>query len=333
MANIINKYITRNPYFNDGKWITGAAFKGFMLHSVGCSQPNPLVFIKNWDNSSFTYAGINGFIGEDASYITAPCLETPGKVKRMPHAGKAAGNNGYIGFEMCEPSTITYTTGASFKINNKAAAIAFTKKVYHNAVELFAELCKFHGKNPLTPGVIISHNEGGKSGVASGHVDPEHLWKGLGLPYTMNGFRQDVYNVMNKISAEIYRVRKTWEDSKSQIGAYKDIESAKDLADKNPGYKVFDKEGTMVYAGINEEDEDMTQEKFNEMMANYRKELQDNDSGNWSKEARKWATDSGMIAGTGSTINGETNYAWADFLTREQAATLFYRFAKMMGQI
>lgn len=100
---IKNNYLTRNPYFNDGKWIAGSAFKGFFLHSVGVGQPNPLVFIQQWNKPSYTNAGINGFIGEDVIYITAPCLETPGKVKRMPHAGKPAGNNGYIGFEMCEP--------------------------------------------------------------------------------------------------------------------------------------------------------------------------------------------------------------------------------------
>lgn len=333
MTPITTKYLTKNPYFNDGKWITGSNFKGFMLHSVGCAQPNPDVFYNNWNNYNFTYAGISGFIGSDKIYVTAPCLEIPGKVKRMPHGGKAASNNGYIGFEMCEPGTIQYTTGANFIIKDKAAAVSYVKQTYNNAVYLFAELCKFHDKNPLASGVIISHKEGGKMGIASGHVDPEHLWKGLGLSYTMNGFRQDVYNLMHNVSAELYRVRKTWEDSKSQIGAYESLESAKDLANKNPGYKVFDNKGIMVYAGIDEEDEDMTQEKFNEMMASYRKTLQDNDSGNWSKEARDWAISSGMIAGTGNTINGEPNYAWADFLTREQAATLFYRFAKMMGQV
>ena len=100
---IIAKYLTQNPYFRDGRWITGPA-----------GQPDPLVFIRQWDKPSFTYAGINGFIGADAVYLTAPCLETPGKVKRMPHAGKPAGNNGYIGFEMCEPAQIHYTVGASF---------------------------------------------------------------------------------------------------------------------------------------------------------------------------------------------------------------------------
>lgn len=190
------KYLTQNPYFRDGRWITGSAFRGFFLHSVGVGQPDPLVFIRQWDKASFTYAGINGFIGADAVYLTAPCLETPGRVKRMPHAGKPAGNNGYIGFEMCEPAQIHYTVGASFTVQDKAAARAYCRKTYANAVQLFAKLCSFHGKDPLQDGVILSHNEAGRRGIASGHVDPEHLWRGLGLPYTMNGFRQDVANAM-----------------------------------------------------------------------------------------------------------------------------------------
>ena len=48
--------------------------------------------------------------------------------------------------------------------------------------------------NPLVN--ICSHREGGKKGIASGHVDPEHYWTGLGMSYTMDSFRQDVKNQM-----------------------------------------------------------------------------------------------------------------------------------------
>ena len=44
-----------------------------------------------------------------------------------------------------------------------------------------------------------------------------------------------------------YRVRKTWADSKSQKGAYKVLANAKKCADQNPGYKVFDADGKVVY--------------------------------------------------------------------------------------
>lgn len=44
-----------------------------------------------------------------------------------------------------------------------------------------------------------------------------------------------------------YRVRKSWPDSKTQKGAYKVLENAKKCADSNPGYKVFDSDGNVVY--------------------------------------------------------------------------------------
>lgn len=45
-----------------------------------------------------------------------------------------------------------------------------------------------------------------------------------------------------------YRVRKSWEDAKSQKGAYKILENAKKCADENPGYSVFDSKGLKVYS-------------------------------------------------------------------------------------
>ena len=94
--------------------------------------------------------------------------------------------------------------------------------------------------------------------------------------------------------------------------------------------------GRPEYSLILEEEEDiMTQEKFNEMftaaMQAYRKELQDNDSGEWSKEAREYAVSSGLFAGSGTTPDGQPNFMWEDLLTREQVAQLFYRFAQRNG--
>lgn len=45
----------------------------------------------------------------------------------------------------------------------------------------------------------------------------------------------------------IYRVRKTWEDSKTQKGAFTSLANAKVIADQNAGYKVFDASGKVVY--------------------------------------------------------------------------------------
>lgn len=54
----------------------------------------------------------------------------------------------------------------------------------------------------------------------------------------------------DKEPVEMYRVRKTWADAKSQIGAYTDLNNAKAKADKNPGYKVYDSSGKCVYTPV-----------------------------------------------------------------------------------
>lgn len=48
-------------------------------------------------------------------------------------------------------------------------------------------------------------------------------------------------------TSHLYRVRKTWADSKSQVGAYKSLDNAKEECDKHPGYSVFDENGKAVY--------------------------------------------------------------------------------------
>lgn len=81
----------------------------------------------------------------------------------------------------------------------------------------------------------------------------------------------------------------------------------------------------------------MDQKKFNEMfqkaMAEYRGKLQDNDSGEWSEKARQYAIEQGIFSGAGPGPDGQPNYMWQDFLTREQAAMLLYRFVEIHGLV
>ena len=53
-----------------------------------------------------------------------------------------------------------------------------------------------------------------------------------------------------KPTGQIYRIRKSWTDAKSQIGAYRNLNSAKALCDKNPGYSVYNEAGKAVYSNV-----------------------------------------------------------------------------------
>ena len=246
---LVQSIMTKNPCYTAGRKIT---VKGLMLYSVGCPQPNASVFIKNWNTPSYGTACVHGFIdGNDGTvYQTLPWNHRGWHCASGP---KGSGNNTHIGVEMCEPASIRYTGGSSFTCSNLSAARTSVKKTYEAAVELFAYLCKLYGLNPTADGVIISHREGHARGIASNHGDPEHLWNGLGMGYTMNTFRKDVKEKMQggtvkpDETKEMYRVRKSWEDAVSQKGAFHELENAKKCADANKGYAVFNTSGKQVY--------------------------------------------------------------------------------------
>lgn len=188
---LVQSILTKNPCYTAGRKIT---VKGLMLHSVGCSQPKASVFINSWNSASYSNACVHGFIdGNDGTvYQTLPWNH------RGWHAGGDA-NNTHIGVEMCEPACIKYVTGSTFTCSDTATAKACAERTYQAAVELFAMLCKEYGLDPLKD--IISHKEGHAKGIASNHGDPEHLWNGLKMGYTMDTFRQAVKAKMNGTAA------------------------------------------------------------------------------------------------------------------------------------
>ena len=86
----------------------------------------------------------------------------------------------------------------------------------------------------------------------------------------------------------------------------------------NKHYEIAEKVNKLL--GVQEEDEDMTQERFNELMTNYLTELAEKDPSAWSADARTWAEGNGYIKGDGK---GHTMYK--KFMTREEMIQVLYR--------
>lgn len=197
---LIESFLEKNPCYGanmsnaDDRYTTfqRRGPLGLVLHSVGCAQPSAEVFVKKWNSTSYDRACVHAFIDSNTGTVYQ-CM--PWNFRAW-HVGGSA-NNTHIGVEMCDPSAIKYTTGAKFTITDKEKAFKQCETAYKAAVELFAMLCNKYKLDPLKDGVILSHNECGKRGIGSGHVDPEHLWSGLGIGYTMDGFRNDVKKAMS----------------------------------------------------------------------------------------------------------------------------------------
>lgn len=203
---LVQKFVKNNMHYKNNKIIT---VRGLVLHSVGCPQPDPDIFIKNWNTSVNKYL-TQIIIGTKKAYEVLPCMQHKGRATYCWHVGNA---NGYtIGAEMTEPSTIKYTGGSTWIDLNPDKTKEHVIKTYENAVDIFAQLCEFHGLNPLDDGVILSHSECYGKGIGTNHGDVEHIWRKFGL--TMNQFRKDVSSKMNGI----YLVKVSANDLNMRIG-------------------------------------------------------------------------------------------------------------------
>ena len=152
--------------------------------------------------------------------------------------GKCTNANS-IGIEIC--STNPNWT-ASDQANSKKWS--FTEKAVLNAVELTNHLMQTY--NIPADRVIRHYDVSGKlcPGIIGWNEDSKDIsqWK---------EFKTKLTNTANTTNAKtddvIYRVRKSANDAKSQIGAYRSLNSAKALADKNSGYSVYDTNGKLKY--------------------------------------------------------------------------------------
>ena len=157
--------------------------------------------------------------------------------------GKCTNANS-IGIEVC--STNPNWQASDFANSKKWS---FTDKVVNNAVELVKYLMQTY--NIPIENVIRHYDVTGKfcPGIIGWNEDSGNAKKWEQFKARLTGTTTATTTAnLTKADDIIYRVRKSANDAKSQIGAYKNLESAKALADKNSGYSVFEKDsGKLVY--------------------------------------------------------------------------------------
>lgn len=150
--------------------------------------------------------------------------------------------------------------------NSKTIAIEVigdSAKAEANAVKLTAYLLKQYGLNADSN--LFTHTHwlnvmDGKSGTIdylNTADNPRKMCPIYILPH-WSTFKNNVKNALGTSSStsssstssststsELYRIRKTWADSSSQIGAYSSLENAEKAC--KTGYSVFDSKGNIVY--------------------------------------------------------------------------------------
>lgn len=120
-------------------------------------------------------------------------------------------------------------------------------RVLATLIDLVTDICKRNGIKNCT-------YTGGTDGVLQKHewyanTNCPGPYLGSKFPYIANEVnkRLRVDNSPSQLTKELYRVRKSWSDVKSQKGAFRNLENAKKCANANKGYYVYDSNGKVVY--------------------------------------------------------------------------------------
>ena len=231
--------------------------RGVMVHSTGANNPNLRRYVQpddgilgrnpnanDWNRPGLEVC-VHAFIGLTQTGDVAAYQILPWEYRAWHCGGDA--NDTHLSFEICE---------------DNLGDRDYFWPTYLAAVALTAELCRKFGLDPLAPGVVIDHAEGARLGIASNHADTGHWWGEFGI--TMDDFRADVAEDLAAITRPLYRVRRTWADKDSQIGAFADLAKAK--AACPIGYSVFDPAGKAIYTNTGKDDINMSKDEVQKMI-------------------------------------------------------------------
>lgn len=138
---------------------------------------------------------------------------------------------------------------------------AMNSKVYDTLIKLCVDICKRNGKKKLIwlgdKDKTLNYSPKSDEMVITVHrwfanksCPGNWLYARLGdLATKVTAQLGDTTSTPAPSTTTLYRVRKTWSDSKTQKGAFKVLSNAKKCADDNAGYSVFDEKGNVVYTG------------------------------------------------------------------------------------
>ena len=206
-----------------------------VMHYTASNGGTAANHISYFNNRSTTRASADFFVDDVGIYQYNMQLDSRyswavGDGSGGSYGGKCRNSN-QISIEMC-----CYQSGNKWYI---------TDKTYNNALALAQYLMS---KYNIPASDVIRHYD------VSCKACPNAVgWlRSTGSEATWQKFKTALSGqtaVVNETTETIYRVRKTADDSKTQKGAYKNLQSAKDLANKNAaaGYKVFDQNGKLTY--------------------------------------------------------------------------------------
>jgi len=189
-------------------------------------------------------------------------VETCGRIfqptSRRASSNYAVGIDGRIGMYV-EEKNRAWTSSSSAN-DDSAVTIEVANDVvggnWHvsdlcleRTIELCVDICKRNNIKELKytgdkNGSLTRHNMFAATSCPGPYLQSK-------FPYIADEVNRRLKDASKSVKA-LYRVRVSWDDEKSQLGAFSKLDNAKALVDKNKGYFVYDESGKVVYPIIKE---------------------------------------------------------------------------------
>ncbi len=142
--------------------------------------------------------------------------------------------------------------------SDKTEPYAMNSRVYDSLVKLCTDICRRNGKKKLLwlgdRNKTLNYTPKSDEMVLTVHrwfanksCPGDWLYARLGDLAARVTAALGTGISVDKAASQLYRVRKTWADSRSQKGAFSVLANAKKCASSNKGYSVFDENGKKVY--------------------------------------------------------------------------------------
>lgn len=176
---------------------------------------------------------------------------------RKASANYGIGNDGRVGMYVeekdrswCSSNSANDHRAVTIEVANSATGEPWpvSDKALNKLVDLCVDICKRNGIPKLvytgdTRGNLTMHRWFAPTGCPGTYLASKFPWIAEQVNRRLNGNQAN--ESKPPASGALYRIRKSWSDAKSQIGAYRNLESAK--KECKEGYSVYDEAGNVVY--------------------------------------------------------------------------------------
>lgn len=205
----LGKYDIKCPYFMNPK--------GICIHNTANDAPaiNERNYMANNNNEVSFHIAV-----DDVEAIQ--CIPFNRNAWASGDGGVGEGNRNYIHLEIC----YSKSGGERFVNAEKRAAkeVATLLKQYNWSISNVKKHQDF--SNKYCP----------------------HRTLDLGWQRFLNMIQAELNNINKPTNnGELYRVRKSWSDVASQIGAFSNLDNAKKIADTKQAYSIFNSKGEKIY--------------------------------------------------------------------------------------